>query len=287
MATLTVSATITKFNQETVSQTVTLLSDNIKSLLTKSDGTTQLQYFNDQKAKLDLLESSTNVNTFFAAMTNPQLVTWTKVDSGVFFKPVVINQNFKLISYGTMAGYAITAVSTTLKRFTVSGTHNTEFTAGMKIHVAGSTGNDREYTVVSADTAAGPITRITVSETVSSATADGVLNYTTQFCDYNLGRHISMRSKRYYGYFNGITINSGSGRTIVALDQTAKTFSVAGNRVADFANGIYGQPIRVSGSTGNDKLYIVTNAVYDGTTNTVITVNESIPSSTADGKIYA
>lgn len=287
MATQSVALVLTKFNHETVSYTYTVVSDDIKMVLTNADGTAQVQYWDAQKAKLDVLETSTNVNTIYAAMTNPQLLGWTKADSATLFRPVIINKNFKLGSTGTMAGYAITAVSTGSKRFTIAGAHASEFTVGLKIRVAGSTGNDREYTVVSSADVAGPNTQIVVAETVASSTADGNLDYTTYDVRYNLGRHNTARPKEIKGYFNGITINSGSGRAIVALSQTNKTFSVAGNRVADFASGIYGQPIRVSGSTGNDKLYIVVNAVYDGSTNTVITVNESIPSSTADGTIFA
>lgn len=287
MATQSVALVLTKFNHETVSYTYTVVSDDIKMVLTNADGTAQVQYWDAQKAKLDVLETSTNVNTIYAAMTNPQLLGWTKADSATLFRPVIINKNFKLGSTGTMAGYAITAVSTGSKRFTIAGSHASEFTVGLKIRVAGSTGNDREYTVVSSTAVAGPNTQIVVAETVADSTADGNLDYTTYDVRCNLGRHNTARPKEIKGYFNGITINSGSDRAIVALSQTNKTFSVAGNRVADFASGIYGQPIRVSGSTGNDKLYIVVNAVYDGSTNTVITVNESIPSSTADGTIFA
>lgn len=280
MATQSVALVLTKFNHETVSYTYTVISDNIKLLTTKSDGTSEVQYWDPQKSKLDLLESSTNPNTIFSAMTNPQLLTWTKADSATLFKPVVINKDFRTGITGAYAGYAITVVSTTNKRFTFAGAHETEFTPGMKIRVSGSTGNDREYTVVSSAAAAGPTTQVVVSETVASATADGILNYTTQAANYDLGRHNSARSKRIGGYFNGITINSGSGRAVASLSQANKTFTITGNVASDFANGYYGQPIRVSGSgNGNDKLYTVTNVVVSGG-NTVVTVNESIPSAT-------
>lgn len=288
MATQTVDLVLTKFNHEVVTYTYTVVSDNIKMLLTNADTSVQVQYWDNQKSKLDVLETSTTLNTIFSAMTNPQLLTWTKADSANLFKPVVINKNFKLGSTGTMAGYAITVVSTVNKRFTVAGSHASEFTVGLKIRVAGSTGNDREYTVVSSAAVAGPNTQIVVAETVADATADGNLDYTTYDVRYDMqSRHSSARPKEVKGYFNEITVNSGSGRAIVALSQANKTFTVTGNFVADCASGIYGQPIRVSGSTGNNKLFIVVNAVYDGSTNTVITVNESIPSAVADGTIFA
>lgn len=70
-------------------------------------------------------------------------------------------------------GYAITAVSTGSKTFTIAGDHAVSFPAGLKFSVWGSTGNDGRYTVVSA--VYGSATVITVSEAVPNSTADGTL----------------------------------------------------------------------------------------------------------------
>lgn len=69
------------------------------------------------------------------------------------------------------SAYNITAVSTGSKTFTIATDHHEEFPAGCIIKVAGSTGNNGTYTVVSA--VFGTSTVITVTETVPSAVADG------------------------------------------------------------------------------------------------------------------
>jgi len=71
--------------------------------------------------------------------------------------------------------YAVTAVDTGSKTFTISGDHATTINANAdssQIRINGSTGNDALYTLVSA-TKNGANTDIVVSETVSDATADG------------------------------------------------------------------------------------------------------------------
>lgn len=70
--------------------------------------------------------------------------------------------------------YAITAVNTGTETFTVTGDHSS-LGAGDKILVAGSTGNDGYWTVVSTS-GTGP-TDITVSEDVTDATGDGTVDY--------------------------------------------------------------------------------------------------------------
>jgi len=66
--------------------------------------------------------------------------------------------------------YAITAVSTGDKKFTIAGNHASEVPATLR--VMSSTGNDRLYTKVSA-TDVDATTEIVVSETVADATVDG------------------------------------------------------------------------------------------------------------------
>lgn len=68
--------------------------------------------------------------------------------------------------------YAITAVDTDNKKFTVSGDQTADFSADDLIRIKGSTGNDGTYTVVTA-TLVSSNTEIVVSETVSDSTIDG------------------------------------------------------------------------------------------------------------------
>lgn len=69
---------------------------------------------------------------------------------------------------------------------------------------------------------------------------------------------------------------------ITAVNQGAKTFTVAGDQSRYF---VPGRTFPVAGSTGNDGTYTIVSAVYGAAT--VITVSEAIPDSTADGNIAA
>jgi len=68
--------------------------------------------------------------------------------------------------------YAVTAVSTGSKQFTISGNHASDFTSLTTVRVNGSTDNDKLYTLVSANDS-GVNTLIVVSEALTSATVDG------------------------------------------------------------------------------------------------------------------
>ncbi len=69
---------------------------------------------------------------------------------------------------------------------------------------------------------------------------------------------------------------------ITAVDQGAKTFTIAGDHTALFPNA---SSVEVRGSTGNDRLYTLNGAAALVGGNTVITTNEAIPDPTADGTI--
>lgn len=73
--------------------------------------------------------------------------------------------------------YAITAVSTGSKKFTVSGDRRRWFNIGSTLTVSGSTGNNGNFTV-STLTLVGGNTEIVVVEAVSSAVADGSVTST-------------------------------------------------------------------------------------------------------------
>lgn len=83
-------------------------------------------------------------------------------------------------SLTTVSIGAITAVSTSLKKFTVAADKTDYALATDKIQVKGSTGNDETYTIVSSTFVDGGTgnpgtTEIIVSETVSNSTADGTI----------------------------------------------------------------------------------------------------------------
>lgn len=77
----------------------------------------------------------------------------------------------------SVTDYAITAVSTVNKTFTIDGDHTAIFAAGAKFSVSGSTGNDGSYYVVSSELDTGD-TVITVEETIDDTTADGDITLT-------------------------------------------------------------------------------------------------------------
>lgn len=70
--------------------------------------------------------------------------------------------------------------------------------------------------------------------------------------------------------------------TILAVSTGSKTFTIAGDQSAVLTNGT---PIQVKGSTGNDGYYTITATNVSGG-NTVVTVSETVSSSTADGSLY-
>ena len=74
--------------------------------------------------------------------------------------------------------FAITAANTGTKTFSIAdtdGSYAALYTAGDKVVVDNSTGNDGIYTIVSATWDTVDTTKIVVSETVADATADGVI----------------------------------------------------------------------------------------------------------------
>lgn len=81
----------------------------------------------------------------------------------------------------------------------------------------------------------------------------------------------------------------GSARTfptqyaIIGVNQGTKTFTVAGNRTANFFT-TYLDKVYVNGSTGNDGWYTFVSATFNGT-NTLVVVLESIPTSSVTGNL--
>jgi len=76
----------------------------------------------------------------------------------------------------------------------------------------------------------------------------------------------------------------GQKRTITAVSQANDTFKVAGDHTSEYAAG---KRIRVTGSTGNDGTYKIAKegSSLDGS-DTLIPVDEDIPSAVADGQLH-
>ena len=74
--------------------------------------------------------------------------------------------------------YPIVGVNQGSKTFAVDGAYNTNFLASDKLTIAGSTGNDGEYTVASASyDSTNDETDIVVSEAIPDATVDGTISH--------------------------------------------------------------------------------------------------------------
>lgn len=71
--------------------------------------------------------------------------------------------------------WAVTAVDQAGKQFTIGGDQTASFGVGDTVTVAGSTGNDGDYTIVTATLNAGS-TDVVVSEAIPDATVDGTLD---------------------------------------------------------------------------------------------------------------
>src|SRR3990167_4971733 len=143
-------------------------------------------------------------------------------------------------------GYEITVVNQGTKTWTVAGLHADEFIAGRSIHVAASTGNDGNYTIVSSAEGGGNTT-IVVTEAIPDATADG---------------HID-------------------GYAITAADVATDYLEVEGDVRERCPAGL---EFEVLGSTGNNGMYEVdTTSLVSG--NTRIFPTTAVANGTGDGGI--
>lgn len=74
----------------------------------------------------------------------------------------------------------------------------------------------------------------------------------------------------------------GKAYNIQAVDTANETFTVSGDKTQQFDSGDY---FTVANSTGNDGQYSVSSVSLNSNNDTVITVNEDVTDSTADGEI--
>lgn len=80
--------------------------------------------------------------------------------------------------------------------------------------------------------------------------------------------------------YTDINFNEATYWPISAVDTGTKTFTVLGNHLVDYENSV---KVEVSSSSYNDGYYTINDVTYDG--NTHIIVNETIPTSDANGNI--
>jgi len=199
--------------------------------------------------------------------------------------------------------FPITAVTTSPPyTFTIVGDQTTHFPNDA--HVINSTGNDGDYTVISA-VFGGVNTVITVNEVIPSGVANGDI----------FGRHNPYGTERLSPTdFHGLTIPQGNllqglvapgspnsanypillleiawykdaypDYAVVGGTQTPDVFYIAGDHTSDFPATSNARTIR---STSNDGDYTVVSSVYNAP-NTEVTVNEDIPTATWDGALVA
>jgi len=85
------------------------------------------------------------------------------------------------------------------------------------------------------------------------------------------------------GFYLGLDNRVGSSYSVVGVNTTDDFFSVSGDHTSECTAG---EPLRVTGSTGNDGLYTIASASYDsGNDETDIYTEESVSDSTADGTL--
>jgi hypothetical protein len=167
--------------------------------------------------------------------------------------------------------------------FRVAGNLVDQFTVNAKMTVVNSSGNDGDY-IVQSSSLNGADTDIGVPD-VPSPTADGQvvgrLAATVGF--FNHGK-LTFFSGANTGIAREVRNFAVTSYRIVAVNQGTPSFSVAGDQTAFFA---VNQRFSIKQSTGNDQNFDLVSAVYDGTTNTIISVAQAIPDATADGAILA
>jgi hypothetical protein len=124
----------------------------------------------------DEATSKAYVDSLTSGVTwRPPVITMEMISDLLSAPPGSPADGDSYVTTGQSGGpFAITAVNTGAKTFTVTGDHSS-LGAGDIIEVEGSTGNDGYYTVVSATYTTS--TDIVVSEVVPDGTADGTVDY--------------------------------------------------------------------------------------------------------------
>jgi hypothetical protein len=196
--------------------------------------------------------------------TSPDF-TFTVVIVEAAARTVAIGWN----TFPTGAGigaFAITVVSIGSKTFTIAGDQRSHFDGITRLLLANSTGNDGYYTIASMALVGGA-TVFTVSETPTSATADGSIGQADDTKDF----------------LWDLQITFPKAWSITAVSTGSKKFTVSGDQRRWMA---VGASIAVTASTGNNGTYTISTLTLVGG-NTEIVVVEAVPSAVADGTLTA
>lgn len=118
------------------------------------------------------LPTVTNTTTVTVANTDLGLASTERIADGIY-----------LLTYTITGRFAITAVNTGTKTFTVAGNKSGTFAVGDTFTITGSTNNNNTFTVTGIVYSSS--TDITVSETVG-AVADGYVNFTATSSQYEM-----------------------------------------------------------------------------------------------------
>lgn len=165
-----------------------------------------------------------------------------------------------------IGAFAITAVSIGSKTFTIAGDQRSHFDGITRLLLANSTGNDGYYTIVSMALVGGA-TVFTVSETPTSATADGSIGQADDTKDFNWD----------------VQLTFPKAWAITAVSTGSKKFTVSGDQRRWM---VVGGTVTVTGSTGNNADYVVASLTLVGG-NTEIVVVATPASAVADGTLTA
>jgi len=159
--------------------------------------------------------------------------------------------------------YPITAVDVTNNTFTIAGEHAALFTIGTTINVSeainGEDNNSRDYEIFGAtNTAGSTVIQVTRNLTLNTG-AKGAINK-------------GWPASPFY--------------SITDTDTVAQTFTIAGDRVAEFPSGHYIEVLGTTDNNANDKDYLVLESTREGA-NTLVKVNSVIFNTGNTGKLHA
>lgn len=222
---------------------------------------------------------------------------WTLTDS--YFDSV--DTNIEVIA--PTATHAITAIDPTTNEFIVAGDVAADYHTLNRFFVTNSTLFDGRW-VVSDATSDGTTTRITASTdyalTLASYNASAnqlnVVGDETIHATVGTEVVLNMAAGRDTTWaVASSTFSAGSNETTIQLNFPTNSFNVVGVDLAQNEFIIAGYQLNVFPldwtslliyvSTSNDGTYTISNVYYNDDGNTVIRVNEVIPSSTADGML--
>ena len=259
-------------------RSMSINSDSIKYAVQSGTGS-KILYYDEQKARLVELLVSETPFAIKTAVSTLVLVNVQRVEASETNTPMLLNPNSEAYNVALSSKDALS-----LAKVAYSNLAGGTFTVNDILTGSGTLATVR----VVFDDGTGfavvhPVSGVlattdSLTSSDGSVTAD-VDTYTAadqHFIQYDNGHKVAGKLKDMV-----VEVAVSATRAITDVDLYNNTFTIAGNHQVDY---IPGTPIFVDGSTGNDGMYTVVSSFYDGS-DTVITVLQSIPDSTADGDI--